>query len=120
MIRSERGAVTAELAIGLLAVVVVLAALCSVVVVGVAQVRVTDAAAAGARLAARGESDGSVRSATARLAGDDAAVLVRAGAELTEVTVSRAVPLLLPGRPSVRVDSSALAVSERAAAEGSG
>lgn len=108
----ERGSVTAELAIGLVALSVVLAALCSVVVVGVAQVRVTDAAAAGARLAARGESAEVVRAAAMRLAGTGATVEVRPDGELTSVSVARSVPLLLPGRPAVRVSSRALAVSE--------
>jgi len=96
----------------MVAVGVVLAALCSVVVVGVAQVRVSDAASAGARLAARGEGSEAVRSAAARLGGAGAAVSVRPGGGLTEVRVTRTVPLLLPGRPTVRVGSRALAVAE--------
>lgn len=108
----DRGTVTAELAVGLVAVSVVLATLGSVVVVGVAQVQVTDAAAAGARLAAREEGDGVVRGTALRLAGRGATVAVGRRGELTAVTVARPVRLLLPGRPMVRVDSEALAVAE--------
>lgn len=102
----------------MIAVSVVLAALCSVVVVGVAQVRVNDAAAGGARLAARGESAEVVRSTAMRLGGAGAVVSVRPGGRLTEVTVARTVRLLLPGRPTVRVDSRALAVAEERQAAG--
>lgn len=114
----ERGSVTAELAIGLVAVTVVLVALCSVVVVGVAQVRVTDAAAAGARLAARGEADGVVDEAARRLAGDGATVTVGRSGGFTAVTVTRRVALALPGRPTVLVDSRAMAVAELSTAGG--
>lgn len=95
-----------------------LAATFSVVAVGVAQVQVSDAASAGARLAARGESAAVVRATAAQMGGPGAEVGVRPGGQLTQVTVTRVVALLLPGRPSVRVDSQALAVSEVRSATG--
>ena len=116
--QGERGSVTAELAIGLVAVSVVLVALCSVVVVGIAQVRVTDAAAAGARLAARGEGQAEVDGAARRLAGAGATVTIGPSGGMTAVTVTREVPLLLPGRPTVVIDSRALAVAELGGASG--
>ncbi len=108
----EAGSVTAELAIGLLSVTTVLAGLCSVVLVAMAQVRVGDAAAAGARLAARGEGAAHVQAVTLDLAGANSQVSVSPGGSLTTVTVTRSVPLALPGTPSVRVIGTASAVTE--------
>lgn len=108
----DGGSVTAELAVGMVAVGVVLAALLSVVAVGVAQIMVGDAAAAGARLAARGEAEAVVRAQAGRMAGGGATVTVDPGGGVTSVTVTRSVALLLPGRPTVRVASRAVAVTE--------
>lgn len=108
----ERGAVTAELAIALLGVTGVLAGLLSLGAVVQAQLRVHDAAAAAARLAARGEAPARVQQVAGRLGGDGARVGVSAGAGTTRVTVSRTVRLMLPGSPTVEVDSAAEAVTE--------
>jgi len=108
----EVGSVTAELAIGLLSVTTVMAGLCSVVMVAMAQVRVGDAAVAGARLAARGEGSAHVKAVTLDLAGANSQVSVAPGGSLTTVTVTRSVPLALPGTPSVRVIGTSSAVTE--------
>jgi hypothetical protein len=75
-VRDERGGVTAELAIGLVAVVTVLGAVLAVGAAGLAQLRCADAARAGARAAALGEPDADVRSTAVRVAGAGAAVEV--------------------------------------------
>lgn len=54
--RADRGSVTAEIAVGLPAVVMVLAACLGALTLGTSQVRLTDAAADAARLLGRGES----------------------------------------------------------------
>ncbi|WP_460435339.1 TadE family type IV pilus minor pilin [Angustibacter speluncae] len=108
----ERGAVTAELAIGLLGLTAVLAGLLSLVVVVLAQVQVHDAAAAAARLAARGEPPARVREVASSVVGHPAAVEVAAGGGTTSVVVRRQVELLLPGRPQVEVVGRAEAVTE--------
>lgn len=89
--RRERGSVTAELAVGLPAVVLLLVALLTVASSAVAQTRCTDAARAGARAAALGEADGTVVAVARRLAGGDAAVAVIRADEWVTVTVSAAV-----------------------------
>jgi Flp pilus assembly protein TadG len=108
----EQGAVTAELAIGLLGLTTVLAGLLSLVVVVLAQVQVHDAAAAAARLAARGEPGARVGAVASDLVGHPAAVDVSPGPGTTRVTVRREVALLLPGRPRVEVVGRAEAVTE--------
>ena len=72
--RRDRGSVTAELAVGLPAVVLLLVALLAVASTAIAQTRCTDAARAGARAAALGEPDGDVAATARRLAGADASV----------------------------------------------
>ncbi len=110
--RRDDGVVTAELAVALLGLTGVLAGLLSLGTVVQAQLRVHDAAAAGARLAARGEPAGRVQQVAGRLGGDGARAGVTGGAGTTRVTVSRTVRLLLPGTPSVQVVGSAEAVTE--------
>ncbi len=74
--RRDRGSVTAELAVGLPAVVLLLVALLAVASAAIAQTRCTDAARAGARSAALGEAPDVVRSTAQRLAGPGANVAV--------------------------------------------
>jgi len=104
--------VTAELAIALLGLTGVLAGLLSLGTVVQAQLRVHDAAAAAARLAARAEPPARVQQVAVRLGGDGARVLVSAGSGTTRVTVSRTVRMVLPGAPTVEVEGSAEAVTE--------
>lgn len=75
-LRDDRGAVTAELAVALPAVVLVLVAVLVIALAGTAQMRVADAARAGARAAAAGESDARVLEIARRVGGSDAAVTV--------------------------------------------
>lgn len=87
----DRGSATAELALGLPAVVL---ALLLVLVAGsaaVAQVRCTDAARAAARAAALGEDPGVVAAIVADLAGEAAQVAVTTSGGWVEVTVTRPV-----------------------------
>lgn len=86
---SERGSVTAELAIVLPAVVAVLVLALTTAGAAIEQVRCADAARAGARAAALGEDMTGVRSVAVSLAADDAAVEVRRTGEWVVVRVSR-------------------------------
>ena len=74
---TDRGAVTAELAVALPAVVLVLVAVLAIALAGTTQLRVSDAARAGARAAAAGEPDARVREIADRTAGGDVSVVVR-------------------------------------------
>jgi hypothetical protein len=104
--RGERGTVTAELAVGLVGMMVVLAAVLGVAAVGLGQLRVVDAARAGARAAARGDPTGEVLAVAHRLA-PGASVTASRSDDLVRVTVTAEVRLLLPGRPDVLVRGSA-------------
>lgn len=86
--RGDRGAVTAELAVALPAVVMVLVVSLLVVMAGVAQLRVSDAARAGARAVAVGEEDVRVEEIVRHLAGADAVVRVVRGDPWVTVQVS--------------------------------
>lgn len=84
----ERGAVTAELAVALPAVVLVLVVVLTLAAAAGAQMRSADAARAAARAAAIGEDDATVRATALRLAGDDATVGVVRGDPWVEVRVT--------------------------------
>lgn len=107
--RSDRGSVTAELAIGLPAVALLLVALLTVASAAVAQTRCTDAARAGARAAALGESDGEVETTARRLAGEDATIAVSRAGEWVTVEVSSPVGVASWGGSPLRAGASAVA-----------
>lgn len=85
----DAGTVTAELALGLVAVVLVLAVLLLTASASSLQVRCVDAARAGARVAALGQSDGEAAAAARQLA-PGAVVRVRRDPPWVEVSVTRA------------------------------
>jgi secretion/DNA translocation related TadE-like protein len=117
----DGGTATAELAVAVPAVGVLLSAVVAVAQAGVAQVEVVDAARAGARAAARGDDLGRVRSvaadaASGRRGGGSATVDVGASGAMVRVTVSRRVRLVLRRGPSVKVSASAVALRENGSA----
>lgn len=103
----ERGAVTVELAVGLIGVVLVLALVLLLTAAATAQLRCTEAARAGARAAALGQEDAAVGDVAGRAAGGGAHVdVVRADGWVT-VTVDRPVTGLgLLGPLDARASSS--------------
>ena len=110
--RRDRGSVTAELAVGLPAVVLLLVALLAIASTAIAQMRCTDAARAGARAAALGEPDGEVVATARRLAGADASVAVSRSDEWVTVEVSAAVGPGLWGGSPLRARATAVARAE--------
>jgi Flp pilus assembly protein TadG len=122
----QRGAATAELAVAMPAVMVVLAAVLSVGQAVLAKVTCVDAARAGARAAARGAGPDQVRqqalavvpsSREGGTGGEPAVSMADVGApgpaaELVAVTVSRSVRLVGLG-PTVRVSARAVAQPEQ-------
>lgn len=74
--RRDEGSVTAELAVALPAVVVVLLLVLGVGAASSAQLRAADAARAGARVAALGDADTAVQAVAQRVAGAGAQVVV--------------------------------------------
>jgi hypothetical protein len=93
--RGEGGAATAELAVALPALVLVLALALAGLDVGIAQVRCVDAARIGARLLARGEPAGAALAEVRAAAPRGADVDVEVTAERVGVTVTAAPPGLL-------------------------
>ncbi|WP_028050192.1 TadE family type IV pilus minor pilin [Cellulomonas sp. URHD0024] len=87
----DRGSVTAELAVGLPAVVLVLVALLAVSSAAITQARCSDGARAGARSAALGEDDAMVVATARRVAGADADVRVSRSDGWAGVTVTHTV-----------------------------
>jgi hypothetical protein len=88
---SERGTVTAELAIGLPAVVLVLVAVLTLAAASTAQMRALDAARAGARAVAVGEPESAVSAVVARVGGPEAEMSLAHEGEWVRVTVTRPV-----------------------------
>ncbi|MHA7143619.1 TadE family type IV pilus minor pilin [Arthrobacter sp. TmT3-37] len=84
----QRGSVTAEVAVVLPALVVLLALLLGTAHVGTVQLRLEEAARAGAREAMRGESSGTVQQTVQRLAGLTARVRVATDSGWTTVEVT--------------------------------
>lgn len=83
----DEGAVTVELAIGMVTVVALLGLVLALVMAGVAQLRCTDAARAGARAASLGEDDAAVTLVATRTAGAGAEVAVSRDDDWVDVTV---------------------------------
>ncbi|MFI7629965.1 TadE family type IV pilus minor pilin [Microbispora rosea] len=104
---------TAETAVSLPALVLVLtAALWAVTIVG-AQLRCVDAARAGARAAARGEVTEEVREAVRRLAPEGATVTIRVNADTTRVEVVATVrPPFRSPLPPARLRAAAFSSTE--------
>ena len=104
--------VTAELAIGMLSLAVVLAMVMFAIGVGIAHVRTQEAARAGARAAARGDSVSEVKS-VARDALPGAKVSVhRGGSRRVSVQVRADVRMPLVGARMLSVESQSVAEVE--------
>lgn len=84
----SRGAVTAEFAVALPAVLMLLAILLAGSAAGVTQLRLEEAARGGARALARGEDPAVIDGIVRKLAGPSASSLVAADGEWQRVTVS--------------------------------
>lgn len=113
--RRQEGSVTAETAMVLPALVVVLAALLWFAAGAVAQLRCVDAARAGARALARGEAVGAARAAALGAGPPGALVRLEASGDLVSVDVSASVrpfPAIFSALPGVPVHSRAVAAAE--------
>ena len=110
--RRDGGMATAELAVVLPTLVLVIGAALTMVSVILAQVRCVDAAREAARAAARGESSDVVRSAAVRAAPAAATVEVGGGGEEVRVTVSARVRGIGALLPAFHVSASAVALRE--------
>lgn len=106
---AERGLATAELAVALPAVVLVLALCLTAMTLGVDLVRCEDAARAGARAASRGEPVQVIREVVASRAPQGATVQVDPAAETVTVRVEAPPRVrLLPALPGAHASAAAL------------
>jgi Flp pilus assembly protein TadG len=110
--RRDGGTATAELAVVLPVLVLVIGAAMTAVSVLLAQLRCVDAAREAARAAARGEPAAVVRAAAARAAPDGAGVAVAEGRQEVTVTVSARAGATGGLLPAFRVTATAVAVRE--------
>jgi hypothetical protein len=110
---TERGSVTAEIAVALPALVLVITVALWGVSAAAAQVACVDAARAGARAAARGEPMPAVQAAVLRGAPAGARVTARRDSDLTEVEVVAEVRApAMSGLPPIVVREHAVAATE--------
>jgi len=89
---NARGAVTAEFAVALPAVLALLAMLLAGAAAGMTQLRLEEGARAGARALARGDDPAAVERTVRTLAGGSAAASVAADGEWVSITVTDRVP----------------------------
>ncbi|WP_329262058.1 TadE family type IV pilus minor pilin [Actinoallomurus sp. NBC_01490] len=109
----RRGSITAETAVALPALVVVLAVALWGVSAAAAQIACLDAARAGARAAARGEPQAEVRSAVLRAAPPNARVTVSRDETTTKVIVQAQTDSPLRGLfPALKLKAQAIAATE--------
>jgi hypothetical protein len=114
----ERGAVTAELALGLPLLLALTVGLVWLLAVGAAQVRVVDGARETARMLARGDADAEAVARGARVAGPGSRVAVVHRGDEVAVTVTRSVDGpggVLEVLPAVELEAVAVAATEEAA-----
>jgi Flp pilus assembly protein TadG len=114
--RQERGAATAELALGIPLLVALTAGLLWMLAVGAAQVRVVDASREAARIVARGDDVASAEAVALRIAPESAEVSIHVGDAEVVVTTSARVSGpggLLGSLPGVTVSSESVAVVEQ-------
>lgn len=112
----ERGAVTAELALGLPLVLAVTVAMVWLLAVASAQIRIGDAAREAARSIARGDDEASARSIALQVAPEGAAVDIAVDDEQVVVTASATVDGpggLFDFMPGTTISSRSVAFMER-------
>jgi Flp pilus assembly protein TadG len=111
-LKSDRGTVTAELAVALPSLVLLLGVVLAVGQLMLAQIGCIDGARAAARLAARGEPSGRVAAAVAAAAPPGATFVLGRGGGEVRVRVTASVRLPLPAVPAVAVVATAVAADE--------
>jgi Flp pilus assembly protein TadG len=114
-LRHERGAVTAELALGIPLLLAVVAALVWLLAVGAGQVRVVDAAREAARSLARGDDRAAAVARAEQVAGEGARVSVTSAGGDVRVLVTRDLDGpggLLDALPGATLSSEAVASVE--------
>lgn len=109
----EEGAVTAEVAVAFPAVIVVLAVVLAAATLGLSQLRIEEAARAGARELMRGESSAVVDGTVRRIAGEQAHIAVQSGGSYNTVTVTTTVDVPVLNLLDVDLSARAVALPEQ-------
>lgn len=117
-VSGQHGAVTAEFAVALPAVVTLLATVLAGVSVGATQLRIEEAARAGAREIMRGEGQDSAARTVQQLAGTDAQLSIVGEGQWTRVQVSAPVRGPILGWADWHLDAEALARPESSTVTG--
>lgn len=110
----ERGAVTAETAVIMPALVLLLAVVLAAAAAGMTVIRFEEAARASARAAARGETAVVVRQRALEIAGENTSVQLAGGSDRVTVTVSGPAPGVLGQWGGWQLHADATAVTEGA------
>ncbi|WP_313814106.1 TadE family type IV pilus minor pilin [Glutamicibacter sp.] len=110
-LNDDRGSSTAEFAVLLPSIALMVSLLLCFGVLGMQQIRVQQAAGAMARELARGEDTGTARASGARLAGEGASFSLSTGGEYSTVTVAKSINIPLVG--PVRVHGTASVANEQ-------
>lgn len=110
---SEDGAVTAEVAVALPAVVALLAVVLAAASLGLSQLRIEEAARAGAREVMRGESAAAAGATVRRIAGHQAHIAVQPGGGYDTVTVTTTVDVPVLDLFDFNLSARAIAVPEQ-------
>ncbi|TDQ55354.1 hypothetical protein EV190_101680 [Actinorugispora endophytica] len=105
--RRDRGTVTAEIAVALPCLVVVLAVALACVQAATTQLECVDAARIGARALARGQDPSAVRSLVSRVGPRDAVVELSLSSGFAHVSVTAPVRILSGASPPFRVGGTA-------------
>ncbi|WP_157358944.1 TadE family type IV pilus minor pilin [Arthrobacter sp. Soil782] len=104
---------TAEVAVALPAVVVLLAVVLGAAALGLSQLRIEEAARAGAREIMRGESSDVVEGTVRRIAGEQADIAVQSNGSTSTVTVNTAVDVPVLELLDVSLSARAVALPEQ-------
>lgn len=112
-----RGSVTAEFAVLMPGLVLLLAVVLAAGTAAAGHLRCVDAARSGARLAARHEAASTVVAGARQAGPAGSQVRISSGGDLVRVTVSAQLPLPLPGRPRIGVEAASVARLEDQAAQ---
>ncbi len=119
-ISGQRGAVTAEFAVALPSIIVLLVVVLTAVSVGATQLRLEEAARAGAREIMRGEDPAVAATTVQRLAGSEAELSVTGDGMWATVHVSTTVDGPLLGWSGWQLEADALARPENTVVTGPG
>jgi hypothetical protein len=105
--------VTAELAVAFPAVIALLAVVLAAAALGLSQLRIEEAARAGAREIMRGEPAVTVGATVHRIAGEDADFVIQSGGSYSTVTVTTTVDVPVLDLFDVDLSARAVAIPEQ-------